>query len=253
MQAKFPTVTLYGVPFSKMNMQETVTYLSEAIEARVPHRVVTGNSVMLMAGLDNPDFHRALATADLVVPDGAGVVWAAQHVKQPVQERVAGIDLLHELMAEGNLRGWRVYLLGAAEEMITAARDKLQQQYPGVVIVGCRNGFFTDQEDAGVVASIQEAKPDILFVARGAMNQEPWIEKHANALRVSVMMGVGGSFDIIAGKLKRAPKLFQRLGLEWLYRLLKQPSRLPRMLVLPRFALKVLKDGEKALKPINPS
>lgn len=249
----YSTVSLYGVPFSKMNMQETVKYLAEAVEERRPHRVITGNPIMLMVGLDNPSFHHTLSTADLVVPDGTGVVWAARRLKQPVQERVAGFDLMHELFREGERRGWSAYLLGASPEVIEAAHEKLRLQYPGVRFVGFRDGYFTDKEDEQVVAAIREANPDLLFVARSTMNQEPWIEKYHAVLEVPVVMGVGGSFDVVSGKLKRAPAFFRKAGLEWLYRLLQEPTRLKRMLVLPQFALKVIKDGDKVLKHNNPS
>ncbi|MFC4303478.1 WecB/TagA/CpsF family glycosyltransferase [Cohnella boryungensis] len=249
----YSTVSLYGVSFSKMNMQETVNYLAEAVEERRPHRVITGNPIMLMVGLDNPSFHHTLSTADLVVPDGTGVVWAARRLKQPVQERVAGFDLMHELLREGERRGWSAYLLGASPEVIEAAHEKLKLQYPGVRFVGFRDGYFTDKEDEQVVAAIREANPDLLFVARSTMNQEPWIEKYHAVLEVPVVMGVGGSFDVVSGKLKRAPAFFRKAGLEWLYRLLQEPTRFKRMLVLPQFALKVIKDGDKVLKHNNPS
>lgn len=248
----FPTVSLYGVPFSKMNMKETVAYLTDAIETRRPNRVITGNPIMLMVGLENPEFHRALATADLVVPDGAGVVWAASKLKQPVKERVAGFDLMHELLREGDRKSWSVYLLGASADIIRTAHDNLKLKYPGVRFVGFRDGYFTDSEDGAVIADIRKANPDMLFVARATMNQEPWIEKYAQTLGVPVIMGVGGSFDVVAGKLKRAPAIFRKLSLEWFYRLLQEPSRYKRMLVLPKFALKVIKDGDKVLKPIKP-
>jgi N-acetylglucosaminyldiphosphoundecaprenol N-acetyl-beta-D-mannosaminyltransferase len=235
-----------------MNMKETVNYLAQAIVSQRPHRVVTGNPIMLMVGLENPSFHHTLSTAELVVPDGAGVVWAARHLKQPVQERVAGFDLMHELLREGEKRGWSVYLLGASSDIVATAYANLQKQYPGMRFVGYRDGYFTDRDDGNVVAEIRAAKPDLLFVARSTMNQEPWIEKYQTTLGVPVVMGVGGSFDVVSGKLKRAPALFRKMGLEWFYRLLQEPSRYKRMLVLPRFALKVLKDGEKVLKRSKP-
>jgi len=244
----YPTVSLYGVPFSKMNMGDTVKYLTKAVEERKPHRIVTGNPIMLMAAAENAEYQRILETADLVVPDGAGVVWAARHVKQPVAERVAGFDLLHELLREGDKRGWSAFLLGTSQEILEAAHDNLKRQYPGVRFVGMRNGYFKDEEDAEVVAQIQAAKPDLLFVARSVANQEPWIAKYQEQLGVPVMMGVGGSFDVISGKLKRAPAIFRKFGLEWFYRLLQEPKRYKRMLVLPQFALKVVKDGDKVLK-----
>ncbi|WP_027094279.1 WecB/TagA/CpsF family glycosyltransferase [Cohnella thermotolerans] len=244
----YPTVSLYGVPFSKMDMRATVDYLIRAIENRQPHRVVTGNPIMLMTGLADPAYQRILETADLVVPDGAGVVWAARRLKQPVAERVAGFDLMHELLKEGDKRGWSVYLLGTTKDILDAAHANLARQYPGVRFVGKRDGYFKDEDDAEVVADIRRANPDMLFVARSVANQEPWIAKHQKELAVPVMMGVGGSFDVISGKLKRAPAFFRKFGLEWFYRLLQEPKRFKRMLVLPKFALKVVKDGDNVLK-----
>ena len=244
----YPTVDLYGVPFSKMNMKETVDYLTEAVQSRRSHRVVTGNPTMLMAGFEDAAFYRSLRTADLIVPDGAGVVWAAKRAGQPVPERVAGFDLMHELLRVGDRQGWKAYLLGTTPDNIAAAHANLAVRYPGVQFVGYRDGFFTEREDGAVVAAIREANPDLLFVARSMMTQEPWLAKYQEVLQVPIMMGVGGTLDIAAGKLKRAPVLFQKLRLEWLYRLLQEPARYRRMLVLPRFVLKVVRDGDKILK-----
>ena len=248
----FETVALYGVPFAKMDMRRTVEYLTRAVESRRPHRVVTANPIMVMAALRDPAFMRAIATADLVVPDGAGIVWAARRVGQPLPERVAGYDLMHELLKAGNARGWKVYLLGAAQDVAEAAAANLARRYPGVHIAGWRNGYFSDEEDDEVVEEIRRAAPDLLFVARSLAKQEPWLARYGERLGVPVMMGVGGSFDVVAGKLKRAPAAFRRLGLEWLFRLLQEPRRIGRMAALPVFALKVLRDGEKALQHPGP-
>jgi N-acetylglucosaminyldiphosphoundecaprenol N-acetyl-beta-D-mannosaminyltransferase len=203
---------------------------------------------MVMAALENPEFKQAMEGADLVVPDGAGVVWASRYVGEPVTERVAGFDLLHQLMETGELEGWTAYLLGTTQETIEAAAQKLQEKYPKVRIVGFRNGFFGAEEDMEVVEAIRSQSPDLLFVARALNNQETWIARYKQELGVPVMMGVGGSFDIIAGKMKRAPLFFQKLGLEWLYRLLMQPTRFKRMLVLPKFAVKVIREKENVAK-----
>jgi len=141
-----------------------------------------------------------------------------------------------------------VYLLGASSEVIEAAAAKLQSSYPAIRIVGKRNGFFSPDEDASVIESIRATEPDILLVGRSSDKQEPWLAANKHALGVPVMIGVGGTFDVLSGKLKRAPKLFQKLRLEWLYRLLQEPWRFKRMLVLPRFALKVMRDRENVLK-----
>ncbi|MNP25693.1 putative N-acetylmannosaminyltransferase [compost metagenome] len=189
-----------------------------------------------------------MKNAEFIVPDGTGVVWAARIGGEPVQERVAGFDLLHELMRKGESYHWRVYLLGSTPEVIKETASKLQQQYPGVNIVGFRDGFFGPDEDEAVVAQIKDTTPDILFVARDAATQEPWIAQYKADLAIPIMMGVGGSFDVISGKTKRAPVVFQKLGLEWLHRLLSEPTRYRRMLALPQFVVKVLRERENVTK-----
>ncbi|PJN58872.1 MULTISPECIES: WecB/TagA/CpsF family glycosyltransferase [unclassified Paenibacillus] len=244
-----PTVSIYGIPFSKLTMKETVKVLQEAVLSKqTPHQVITANPIMVMAALENPAIMEVMQAAELIVPDGTGVVWAANYCGDPVAERVPGFELLHELLRVGENYRWGVYLLGSTPEVIQETAVRLQQQYPAIRIVGYRDGYFGPAEDEQVVASIREAAPDLLFVARGADTQEPWIHKHKDALQVPVTMGVGGSFDVISGKTKRAPMLFQKLRLEWFYRLLREPSRAGRMLALPKFAVKVMRDKENVTK-----
>ncbi|MEK3733175.1 MULTISPECIES: WecB/TagA/CpsF family glycosyltransferase [unclassified Paenibacillus] len=246
---QIPTVSVFGVPFSKLDMKETVKYLTEAVQSGQPHQVITANPIMVMTALDRPEYKQMMKSAELIVPDGTGIVWAAGVGGDPLDGRVTGFDLLHELFKAGETYRWRFYLLGTTTEVIQEAAKRLQMQYPAAVICGYRDGFFGADEDVAVIEDIRAAQPDILFVARGADNQEPWIAQHKEALGVPVMMGVGGSFDIISGKLKRAPKVFQKLRLEWFYRLLREPSRYKRMLALPKFALKVLREKENVTKP----
>ncbi|GGA13735.1 acetylglucosaminyldiphosphoundecaprenol acetyl-beta-D-mannosaminyltransferase [Paenibacillus marchantiophytorum] len=243
-----PKVRIYGVPISQMSMDQTVAYLTKVIEQRQPHQVITANPIMVMAAQEDPAYLSMMQRAELIVPDGTGVVWASGYVKQPVAERVPGYDLLHRLMKVGESRKWKVYLLGASSEVIQAAADKLRTTYPGIELVGVRDGYFGDAEDAQVIQDIVAAAPDLLFVGRSAASQEPWIAKYKQQLGVPVMMGVGGSFDVLSGKLKRAPVLFQKLRLEWFYRLLQEPWRYKRMLLLPKFAIKVMRDKEKVTK-----
>lgn len=245
---KIPTVSIYGIRFSKLNMQDTVAYLENVIESGHSIQLITANPIMVMEALENAKFMSVMKQADLVIPDGTGIVWAANYVGEPVAERVTGFDLLHELMKAGDVRRWKVFLLGAAPDVVHAAAERLRQQYPLVEIVGVRDGFFGEAEDEAVVQSIREAAPDILFVARGLDTQEPWIAKHRHELQVPLMMGVGGSFDVISGRSKRAPVWMQRLRLEWLYRLLREPKRFGRMLALPKFAWKVMRDKDKVTK-----
>jgi N-acetylglucosaminyldiphosphoundecaprenol N-acetyl-beta-D-mannosaminyltransferase len=248
MKRDIPTVTVYGIPVSKMNMQETVEYLSNAVADRRPHQVITANPIMVMAALQRPDYMEMMSKADLVVPDGAGLVWAARYIGHPVAERVTGYDLLHKLMKAGNERRWRIYLLGTTRETIRLAAENLQKKYPNIVIAGFRDGFFSSEEDRDVIAEIRKTEPDLLFVGRSVDTQEPWIARHRSELNIPVMMGIGGSFDVLAGKLKRAPLVFQKMRLEWFYRLLQEPWRYKRMLALPKFAFKVIRDKEQLQK-----
>ncbi|WP_211749621.1 WecB/TagA/CpsF family glycosyltransferase [Paenibacillus sp. Marseille-Q4541] len=245
-----PTVPIFGIPFSRMDMKDTVAYLEGAVRSGQAHQVITANPIMVMTALDNPEYMKVMQSAELIVPDGAGVVWAANYCGTPVAERVAGFDLLHELLRVGETYGWRVFLLGSTPEVIQETASRLQKQYPGVVICGYRDGFFGADQDEEVIAQIREAAPDLLFVARAADNQEPWIGAHKQTLGVSVMMGVGGSFDIISGKSKRAPVAFQKMRAEWLYRLLREPTRAKRMLALPQFAMKVMREKENVTKQV---
>ncbi len=239
---------IFGIPVSRMGMRDTVRYLTDAVLRRQPHQVVTINPIMVMDALKNPGYMAMMKQADLIVPDGAGVVWAASYTGQPVAERVAGFDLMHELLREGEKHGWKAYFLGAAPGVIEQAVQRLQQMYPGIRVAGYRDGFFGPEQDDEVIADIRDAEPDLLFVARSASNQDTWIGQYRSRLNVPVMMGVGGSFDIIAGKLKRAPYLFRKLRLEWLYRLLQEPWRYKRMLALPQFVVKVIREKENVTK-----
>lgn len=247
-ESAVPTVPIFGIRVSKVDMAATVAYLTEVVSTRIPHQVITANPIMVMAALEDPAYMNIMKSAELVVPDGTGVVWAANYCNEPVAERVAGYDLLHELMRQGERYSWKVYLLGSTPEVIRETAERLQLQYPRVIIAGYHDGYFGPEADEEIVAEIIKANPDILFVARGADSQEPWIAKYKSKLGVPIMMGVGGSFDVISGKSKRAPKAFQKMRIEWLYRLLKEPTRYKRMLALPKFALKVVREKDKVTK-----
>jgi N-acetylglucosaminyldiphosphoundecaprenol N-acetyl-beta-D-mannosaminyltransferase len=244
-----PKVSIFGVPFSKLSMDDTVVCVTDMIESRQPHHIITANPIMVMSAVDSPAYLQLLEGADLVVPDGAGIVWAANYVGNPVVERVTGFDLLHRLMRLGESKGWRVYMLGASSEMIEAAVRNLKLQYPGLQLVGYRDGYFQAEDDADVIENIRAHHPDILLIGRSADKQEPWIAKYKQQLQIPVIMGVGGSFDVLSGKLKRAPRIFRKLRLEWFYRLLQEPWRYKRMLVLPKFAVKVIREKESVQKP----
>lgn len=232
---------ILGVPFSTRGFNETVADLVSRIEQGLRTHVVTANPEIVMMARQNMAF-RSIVDQAYVVPDGIGIVYAAKWMNLPIYERVTGVELLEALMHAANERGWRVYLLGATPEVNRLAADKLTVRYPGAIIVGHRDGFFRPEEEREIVQEIAQLKPDLLFVAMGSPKAEHWISACWNELQVPFAMGVGGSFDVIAGKVKRAPKLWQRMHLEWLYRLLSQPSRWKRQLAIPRFVFTVLRE-----------
>lgn len=241
----YPFMKLFDIPISSMTLAETADYLERAIVDRTNHQIVTINPIMIMEGLRNPEFRRVLMQAELNVPDGAGVVWAAKYVGKPVAERVPGIDLMHELLARSEKQGYRPFLLGADRETIVLAVTKLREKFPELELAGYHHGYFDESQDHEIIEMIRKAKPDLLFVGRSLLTQEPWIAKYKEELGVPVMMGVGGSFDVISGKLKRAPAAFQKMHLEWFYRLLQEPRRAGRMLALPRFMWQVVRNRQR--------
>jgi N-acetylglucosaminyldiphosphoundecaprenol N-acetyl-beta-D-mannosaminyltransferase len=235
-------IELFGIKISKMNMRETLSYLMNAVEQRTPTQVITANPIMIMAALEDEIYKNMMQQAELIVPDGAGIVWAANVLRNPVQERVPGIDLMIELLGAAQEKQWKVYFLGASQEVIEAAVERLRNQFPNLNICGYRNGYFGPAEDAAVIAELKAQAPDLLFVGRAANQQEPWIHQHKLNLHIPIMMGVGGSYDVLSGKLKRAPFIWQKMRLEWLYRLLQEPWRYKRMVQLPKFMWRVYRN-----------
>jgi N-acetylglucosaminyldiphosphoundecaprenol N-acetyl-beta-D-mannosaminyltransferase len=233
--------TILGVPFSTRGFQETVSHLVDRIGAGQSTHVITANPEIVMIARANKAFRKIVDQA-YIVPDGIGIVYAAKWTKQPITERITGIELLEALMSKANDHGWKVYLLGASPEANRLASERLAERYPQARIVGRRDGYFRPEDEQEIVEEIARLRPDLLFVAMGAPRQEEWIAAHREKLQVPLMMGVGGSFDVIAGLVKRAPVFWQRLHLEWFYRLLKQPSRWKRQLAIPLFVLAVWRE-----------
>ena len=240
-----PVAHILGVPFSTRNFDETVADLAERIERGEQTHVITANPEVVMLGRGNQAFHSLLEQA-YVVPDGIGIVYAAKWTNQPIAERVTGVELVEGLMAEADRQQWNVYLLGAAPDVVRLAAEKLGRRYPGARIVGYRDGYFRQDEEPQIVQEIAERNTQLLFVAMGCPRQEEWIARYREKVGATLMMGVGGSFDVISGKVKRAPLIWQKLHLEWLYRLLATPSRWKRQLAIPRFVWTVLSEKWKS-------
>jgi N-acetylglucosaminyldiphosphoundecaprenol N-acetyl-beta-D-mannosaminyltransferase len=234
-------VNLLGVPVTAVTMDEALSILERLIAERRTHLVVTSDASALVRAQEDDEFRRIVQQADLVTPDGIGVVWSARLLGLPIYERVPGVELMAKLCERAAQRGWRVFLLGAKPGVAEQAARNLQARYPGLQIVGTHHGYFTPEDEQQVLEQIRTAQPDILFVAFGIPKQEKWIARHADVLQVPICIGVGGSFDVYAGVVKRAPEWVQRLCLEWLYRTLKDPKRLPRLLSIPKLMWLVAK------------
>lgn len=240
MQIKKP-VKILGVPVHPLTMNESVAVLEEKLQKKEQAFVVTANAEIIMMCQQDKEYNNIVSEqADLVLPDGAGAVWAGRYLGNEVPERVAGFDLYNQLLKLSADKGYKAYFFGGAPGVAEAAKDKAEELYPGVQIVGCRNGYFNETEEEAIIKEINDAAPDMLFVALGAPKQEKWLVKYRNQLKPRVLMGIGGSFDVLAGKMERAPKWMQEASLEWAFRLYKQPSRFMRMLALPKFVLKVI-------------
>lgn len=240
MQMKKP-VKILGVPVHPLTMNESVAVLEEKLQKKEQAFVVTANAEIIMMCQQDKEYNNIVSEqADLVLPDGAGAVWAGRYLGNEVPERVAGFDLYNQLLKLSADKGYKAYFFGGAPGVAEAAKNKAEELYPGVQIVGCRNGYFTEAEEENIIKEINDAAPDMLFVALGAPKQEKWLVKYRNQLKPRVLMGIGGSFDVLAGKMERAPKWMQEASLEWAFRLYKQPSRFMRMLALPKFVLKVI-------------
>ena len=232
-------VTILGVPVDVITMGEAVARIDGFIEKRTPVLVATANAEMLMRATHDGALRRILQGAAMVTPDGAGTVWAAHHLGHAMPERVAGYDMVQELMREAPAKHRRIFFFGSAPGVADKAKAKAEQLYPGIEIVGTRNGFFTAADEPAIIEEIKAAHPDILLAALGVPKQEKWLAKHLGELSVPVAIGVGGTFDVMAGVMKRAPRWMQRAKLEWLFRGMMQPQRAGRLLALPRFVLKV--------------
>lgn len=222
-----------GVGFDDVTLEEAAERAMALLEEEGPHLAATPNPEIVQIARRDPEFSRVLTEASLVIPDGIGVVYASRILGRPLKGRVPGIEFASVLMERMAGTGKRLYLLGAKPGVAELAAGNLQARYPGLVVCGTHDGYF--QEDGPVVEEIRRAGADVVFVCLGAPKQEKWIAANGADTGARLLVGLGGSLDVFAGQVKRAPEVFRKLGLEWFYRLCMQPSRIGRMAKLPLF------------------
>lgn len=219
--------------------------IQDFLSRQGPHHVVTGNTLMVLEAQRDRALRQILEDAALVVPESSGIFWASRRYGQPLSDYLPGIDLFMALCQRASECGHSVYLLGAKPGVAERAASTLQARFPALRIGGTHHGYIDEASLPMVLANIRQAQPAILFVAMNVPGQEKWIAKHLPSLAAKVVMGVGGSFDVISGQLRRAPLWMRRGGLEWCYRFWQEPWRWRRMIQLPRFVVHVLYDAAR--------
>lgn len=235
-------VSILDIPVDRVTMDETVARIQSFLEGAEPRVVVTADASGIVIAQRDDKFKRIVQEADLVTPDSVGVLWAANRLGKPLTERVSGVDLVDRICAMSADKGYRIYLLGADHGIAEKAAEKLRLKHPGCNIVGARHGYFPTDSDEIVAKEVAEAKPDVLFVAMGIPRQEKFIKATQAIIKAKVAIGVGGSLDVFSGRAKRAPKLIQRMKLEWLWRLILNPRKIGKAKTLPRFVSLVLRS-----------
>ena len=239
-------VNILGVKVSKHTIktaaEQVVAYINNGDKKRC---VYTPNSEIIMMAYRDSKFKELLNDADILTADGIGVVYASKILSNPITERAAGYDIACEVLKLLAPLGKSIYLFGAKPGIAEKAGEEIKKLYPGIVIAGTSDGYFDSEKEKQIVDDINNKKPDLLLVCLGAPKQEKWLSEHKDKMDFGVAMGLGGSLDVFAGTVKRAPEFYQKHGIEWLYRLLKQPSRFMRMMDLPKFGFTVLFNGRK--------
>jgi N-acetylglucosaminyldiphosphoundecaprenol N-acetyl-beta-D-mannosaminyltransferase len=235
---------LLGVPIDAMTMEEVLARVDEVIARRGRLKIGVVNAAKIVNMRRDQELRRDVLSSDLILADGMSVVWAGRLLGCPLPERVAGIDLMLGMLRRGNEQGYRVYCLGATDEVLNRAMARIAADYPKVKLVGQHDGYFPSEVEPVIAAEVAAARPDVLLVGMTSPKKEQFLARWGAQLGVPVCHGVGGAFDVLAGKVKRAPRLWQRLGLEWLYRVKQEPRRLWRRYLVTNalFVLLVLTE-----------
>ena len=237
-------VEIVGIGIDNVDFNQAAQKLEDFLSREDINMIFTPNSEILVDAVKDPYFTQILNEGNLVVPDGIGVVIASKFYGMPIRERVTGYDLMCKLIEIAYKKEKSMYFLGGAEGVAEEAALNMIEKYKGIKIKGWHNGYFNEEEEKEIINNIIKLEPDIIFVALGAPKQEKWIYENRDLLPVKIAMGVGGSLDVLSNRVKRAPEFFQKSGLEWLYRLIKEPKRIFRVLKLPKFILLSLYDAK---------
>lgn len=235
-----PRAVVFGCHIDRLDMAQTLARCEDLIARREFAQHVAINAAKLVAMEHDPELRRIVGACELVSADGQAVVWASRMLGDPLPERVPGIDLMQELLALAERRGFRVFILGGKAEVLEQARAKIMARHPRLQLVGTRDGYFTEEEGAAVAEEVRAARPDVLFVAISSPRKEYWLGCYGRTIDVPFVMGVGGAIDVVAGITQRAPGPLQRLGLEWAYRLAQEPRRLWRRYAVTNIQFAVL-------------
>lgn len=242
LHADLPQATILGIPVTLLDMPGTVAAIDEMIASGTPSMVVTANATSAVMAHDDAVFRDDVLGAKLITVDGAGIQWALERKGMKNIAKVAGVELVEQLCNLSSDKGYRIFLLGGEPGVAEIAAEKLRLKFPGCNIVGVRNGYFPASDDDVVAQEVAEFKPNILLVGMGMPRQERFIMKTKHITGAPVQIGVGGSFDVLSNKAKRAPEAWQKLRIEWLWRALIQPSKFKKLAALPRFMWMVVRE-----------
>ncbi|CAM5191884.1 N-acetylglucosaminyldiphosphoundecaprenol N-acetyl-beta-D-mannosaminyltransferase OS=Ureibacillus acetophenoni OX=614649 GN=SAMN05877842_101105 PE=3 SV=1 [Ureibacillus acetophenoni] len=235
--------TVLGINVNTENYDQLIPKVFERIETGEKSLIVAINPEKIIKAKNDQSLRKLLNEAEFQIPDGIGVILALKIQKGKIMSRVTGVDMMMRLCEEAAKRQKPIFLYGGKPGVADKAAEKLKELYPNIIITGTQDGY--EKDNSKVIAKINEVKPDILFVAMGSPKQENWINANRDSLHPTIYQGVGGSFDVLAGTVKRAPEAFQKVGMEWFYRLMKEPKRFKRQLALPLFLLEVARDKKK--------
>ena len=241
-------IKILNTTIDKISMQETLNIVNKSIEndEHIHHSVVNAGKIVLMQ--KDVQLRESVNSADIINPDGQAVIWASKLLGRPLKERVAGIDLMENLVELAHQKGYKIYCLGAKEQVVSKVIEKYKQNYSKDIIAGYRNGYFSKEEEPGIAKDIAESGAQILFVAISSPKKENFLYENRETLKVvNFIMGVGGSFDVVSGLVKRAPLWMQRSGLEWFYRLIQEPKRMWKRYLIgnSKFIFLILKEKFK--------